>query len=128
MNIKIKPNNYQPKPPVLRENVIQGLVDFLLGSHTGISYNGPYKDKYLIYDKDTGKPWCTTDRSYDSPGKVVEFNRDEVKKAVELLLKNGYHLKKKVLRGATDIAIKEWPGSNSEWTAIDELPKESWEE
>lgn len=128
MNIKIKPNNYVPKEPELREEVVQGLVDYLLRSHRGISYNGRYTDRYLHYDNDTGKPWIVSHDTFGSSKKVVRFNRDEVKKAVELLQQNGYHLKKKVFRGTTDIAIMEWPGSNSEWTAVTELPKEPWEE
>lgn len=128
MNIKIKPNNYQPKEPVLREEIVQDLVDLLLKSGRGIAYGGRYVDKYIHYDNDTGKPWLT-DFSKSGPSKkVVEFSRDEVKKAVELLLQNGYHLKKKVLPGATTITIREWPGSNDEWTATSELPKLSWEE
>lgn len=128
MNIKIKPNNYQPKEPVLREEIVQDLVDLLLKSGRGIAYGGRYVDKYIHYDNDTGKPWLT-DFSKSGPSKkVVEFSRDEVKKAVELLLQKGYHLKKKVLPGATTITIREWPGSNDEWTATSELPKLSWEE
>lgn len=128
MNIKIKPNNYQPKEPVLQEEIAQDLVDLLLKSGRGIAYGGRYVDKYIHYDNDTGKPWLT-DFSKSGPSKkVVEFSRDEVKKAVELLLQNGYHLKKKVLPGATTITIREWPGSNDEWTATSELPKLSWEE
>lgn len=128
MNIKIKPNTYQPKEPVLREEIVQDLIDLLLKSGRGISCSGRYVDKYIHYDNDTGKPWLT-DYSKSGPSKkVVEFSRDEVKKAVELLLQNGYHLKKKVLPGATTIAIREWPGSNDEWTATRELPKQPWEE
>lgn len=128
MNIKIKPNNYVPKEPVLREEVIQDLVDLLLKGGRGIAYGGRYIDKYIHYSNETGKP-LLTDYSKSGPSKkIVEFNRDEVKKAVELLLQNGYHLKKKVLPGATLIAIREWPGSSDEWTATNELPKLYWEE
>ena len=128
MNIKIKPNNYVPKEPILREEVVQDLVDLLLKGGRGIAYGGKYIDKYLHYDNDTGKPWLT-DYSKSGPSKkVVEFNRDEVKKAVELLQKNGYYLKKVMLGSGIHVSIQEWPGSTEYWTAIDELPKEPWEE
>lgn len=127
MNIKIKPNNYVPKEPVLREEIVQDLVDLLLKGGRGIAYSGKYIDKYIHYDNDTGKPWLTDYSKFGPSKKVVEFNRDEVKKAVELLLQNGYHLKKKVLPGTTLIAIMEWPGSSSEWTATNELPELYWE-
>lgn len=127
MNIKIKPNDYVHKEPELREEVVQGLVDYLYAGR-GIRYIGKFKDRYLHYSNETGKPWLASDRPLGSSEKIIGFNRSELKKAVELLLKNGYHLKKKSYNGNVDITIRKWPGSNEEWREIKEMPKESWEE
>lgn len=126
MNIKIKPNNYQPKEPVLREEIVQDLVNMLLHG-TDITWTGSFKDRYIHYE-DNGRPWKTFHDQTRSSKKVVQFSRDEVKKSVELLLKNGYYLKKVKIGSGIHISIQEWPGSTEYWTAIDELPKEPWEE
>lgn len=126
MNIKIKPNNYQPKEPVLREGIVQDLVNMLLHG-TDITWTGPFKDRYIHYE-DNGRAWKTFHDQTGSSKKVVQFSRDEARKAVELLLKNGYYLKKVKIGSGIHISIQEWPGSTEYWTAIDELPKESWEE
>lgn len=94
MNIKIKPNDYVHQEPELREEVVQGLVDYLYAGKE-IRCIGRFKDKYLHYSNETGKPWLASDRLSGASKKVVGFDRSELKKAVELLLKNGYHLKKK---------------------------------
>lgn len=126
MNIKIKPNNYQPKEPVLREEMVQDLVDMLLHGNM-VAWTGPFKDRYLHYHEN-GKPWKTFHDKSGPMKKVVEFTRDEMRKAVELLQKNGYYLKKVMLGSGIHVSIQEWPGSTEYWTAIDELPKEPWEE